>query len=145
MKSIFYTFVVLLSSLFIHTSALAGPYDQPYAIISVEFIKSANDKIQPLILNRIDDQSTTRREEAVAPGKRLVVADLPSDRKKFERLATQKQMEIDAKACTRYYFAAKLTDLTTRRWELVNVRTETIGECQAKFFPAAAQAQTTQK
>ncbi len=136
----FFSFILLALFSF---AANAEPYDQPYTIISVEFYKSADYKLKPVILNRIDDQSTTRREEAVSPGKHLVVADLPANRKKLEKLATQKTLEIDAKACTRYFFAAKLTDLATRHWDLVLKSSEPIGECEAKFPSGIATAITT--
>lgn len=113
------------------TGALAGPYDQPYAIIVTDTKPSADPKLRPVIVNRVDGENTLNNQAVVAPGKRKVTMDLPP-RKGF-KMATQAEMEIDAKPCTRYYVAAKLATETGQEWQPVVRYAEPIGECKAKF------------
>ena len=123
---------LLLAPLFLATAALAGPYDQPYAIITVDPAKSADPNLRRVIVNRVDDETImTGNKAVVAPGKRQVTIDLPP-RKGFKQ-ATQTTFEIDAKACTRYYVAAKLDTPTTQTWTPIVRSEEAIGECRKKF------------
>ena len=133
MKKLISCSVVALLSM----PALAGPYDQVYSIVSAEFVKSADYKLQPVILNRIDGDSTTRRQEAIAPGQHTIYADLPASQEHHQHIATQNSLAIDFKPCTRYYIAARLTDSVTRHWQLVIRDSETIGECAAKYLKSA--------
>ena len=123
---------LLLASLFVSTSALAGPYDQPYSIITTDRARSANHLLRPVIVNRVDEETVMLNNRAVvAPGMRKVTIDLPP-RKGF-RLATQHTFDIDAKPCTRYNVAARLDSITTQDWTPVVRSEEAIGECQSKF------------
>jgi hypothetical protein len=123
---------LLAASLLISTAALAGPYDQPYAIITVDRAKAADPNLRPVIVNRVDGETVSSDNRAVvAPGKHQVTIDLPP-RKGF-RTATQHTFEIDAKACTRYNVAARLASSTTQDWTPVVRSTERIGECETKF------------
>ena len=123
---------LLLASLLLSTAAVAGPYDQPYAIITVDRARSSDPNLLPVIVNRIDGETVLSDNKAVvAPGKRQVTIDVPP-RKGF-RTATQHTFEIDAKACTRYNVAAKLDSRTTQDWTPVVRSTERIGECETKF------------
>ena len=123
---------LLLAPLFLATAALAGPYDQPYAIITVDPGKFADPNLRRVIVNRVDEETVmTGNKAVVEPGKRQVTIDLPP-RKGFHQ-ATQHTFEIDAKACTRYYVAAKLDSPTTQDWTPVVRSEEAIGECRKKF------------
>jgi hypothetical protein len=123
---------LLLASLLLSTSALAGPYDQPYSIITVDTARSADPNLRKVIVNRVDDETVISGNRAVVePGKRKVTIDLPP-RKGF-KLATQHTFEIDARPCTRYYVAAKLDTRTTQEWTPVVRSEEPIGECRKKF------------
>ena len=123
---------ILLASLFVATSALAGQYDQPYSIITVDRSRSADSRLRPVIVNRVDDATVISGNRAVvAPGKHKVTLDLPP-RKGF-RLATQQTFEIDARPCTRYHVAAQLESPTTQDWKPVVRSEEAIGECRSKF------------
>ncbi len=128
---------LLLLAFSIPTPSFAGQYDQVYSIVSVEFVKSTDFKLRPVILNRIDGDSSIRTQEAVPPGKHLVVADLPPSKAHHERIATQNSLEIDMQPCTRYYIAARLTDEVTRHWSLVIRDQDNIGECAAKYLKPA--------
>ncbi len=128
---------LLLATLFLSTAAMAGPYDQPYAIITVDRAKAADPNLRPVIVNRIDDETVLSDNRAVvAPGRHRVTIDLPP-RKGFH-VATQHTFEIDAKACTRYNVAARLASRTTQDWTPVVRSEERIGECEAKFKVAGA-------
>ena len=123
---------LLAASLLVSTAALAGPYDQPYAIITVDRAKAADPNLRPVIVNRVDGETVPSDNRAVvAPGKHQVTIDLPP-RKGF-RTATQHTFEIDAQACTRYNVAARLASSTTQDWTPVVRSTERIGECETKF------------
>ncbi len=124
-------------SVLVTAPALAGPYDQVYSLVTVEFVKSTDFKLRPVILNRIDGDSSVRTQEAVAPGKHLVVADLPPSKAHHEKIATQHSLEIDMQPCTRYYIAARLTDEVTRHWSLVIRDQDKIGECAARYLKPA--------
>ena len=129
---------LLAASLLVSTAALAGPYDQPYAIITVDRAKAADPNLRPVIVNRIDGETVLSDNRAVVtPGKHQVTIDLPP-RKGF-RTATQHTFEIDAKACTRYNVAARLASSTTQDWTPVVRSTEPIGECETKFRVAGGQ------
>jgi hypothetical protein len=122
----------LLASLFLSLSAFAGPYDQPYVIITVDRAPSPDPNLRKVIVNRVDEVTVLSDNKAVVePGLRKVTLDLPP-RKGFHE-ATQNILEIDAKPCTRYYVAAKLDSPTTQDWKPVIRREEAIGECHKKF------------
>jgi hypothetical protein len=128
---------ILLASLFVATSALAGPYDQPYSIITVDLNKSADPNLRKVIVNRVDGETIiTGNKAVVAPGKHQVTIDLPP-RKGFHK-ATQETFEVDAKPCTRYNVAAELASTTTQDWKPVVRSEEAIGECRKKFNLADA-------
>jgi len=127
----------LVTALFAATPALAGPYDQPYSIITVDTAKSADPHLRRVIVNRVDGETVISGNRAVVtPGKHAVTLDLPP-RKGF-RLATQQTFEIEARPCTRYYVAARLDSLTTQDWVPVIRSEEAIGECRSKFKVAGA-------
>ena len=121
-----------LACLFLAVCAHAGPYDQPYALITVDRAKSADPNLRRVIVNRVDDETVSSDNRAVVqPGRHKVTVDLPP-RKGFHT-ATQHTFEIDAKPCVRYNVAAKLAASTTQDWKPVVRSEEAIGECRAKF------------
>ena len=110
--------------------ALAGPYDQPYVIITSDTAPAVDPNLRPVLVSRVDGENVLNNLAVVAPGKRKVTLDL-APRKGFS--ATQEVLELDAKACTRYTVAAKLDNAATQKWTPVIRRTEPIGDCEAKF------------
>ena len=127
----------MLATILLSTSALAGPYDQAYSIITTDRARSADPNLLPVIVNRVDGETVMSTNEAVvAPGLRKVTIDLPA-RKGFSQ-ATQHTFDVDAKPCTRYYVAAKLDSPTTQTWTPVVRSAEAIGECRTKFKVATA-------
>jgi hypothetical protein len=122
------TFVATL--LFAPVLALAGPYDQPYVIITSDTAPTVDPNLRPVLVSRVDGENVMNNLAVVAPGKRKVTLDL-APRKGFS--ATQEVLELDAKACTRYTVSAKLDNAVGQKWAPVIRRTEPIGDCEAKF------------
>jgi hypothetical protein len=128
---------ILLATLFVATSALAGPYDQPYSIITTDRARSADPNLRPVIVNRVDGETVMSDNRAVvAPGKHKVTIDLPP-RKGF-KLATQHTFDLETRPCTLYHVAAKLDSSVTQDWTPVVRSEEAIGECRKKFKVAGA-------
>jgi hypothetical protein len=113
------------------TAALAGPFDQPYAIIATDTKPAADPLLRPVIVNRVDGENAIDHRAIVAPGLRKVTVDLPP-RKGFH-LATQHTFDLDAKPCVRYHVAAKLESNIGQEWKPVIRSQERIGECETKF------------
>ena len=113
------------------TAALAGPFDQPYAIVTTDTKPAVDPLLRPVIVNRVDGENAMDHRAVVAPGLRKVTVDLPP-RKGFHT-ATQHTFDLDLKPCVRYYVAAKLESPTTQRWSPVIRSEERIIECESKF------------
>ena len=120
--------VVLLAA---SCGALAGPYDQPWSIVTTDTAPSPDYKLRPVIINRIDGETNTRREAVVEPGLRIITLDLPP-RQGFS-LGTQENFELQANPCMRYFLAAKLDTTVGQSWKPVIRSSESIGECLLKF------------
>jgi hypothetical protein len=111
------------------------PYDRPYAEVVVDPIRAADPNVIPVIVNRVDGETSLYPERAVvAPGPHTVTVDVPP-RKGFHR-ATQAELVIDAAPCTRYYIAARLATPVTQEWTPIVRSSEPIGECVRKFMGA---------
>jgi hypothetical protein len=121
---------LLAISLLSIAPALAGPYDQPYAIIETDTMPSADSHLRPVIVNRVDGENSQNNRAVVAPGKRQVTIDLPP-RKGFR--ATQHTFEVATEPCWRYYVAARLISPTLQDWEPVVRYSEPMGDCRKKF------------
>ena len=120
----------LLPTLFA-TAALAGPFDQPYAIITTDGRPSTDFHLRPVIVNRVDDVTITDQRAIVPPGLRKVTVDLP--RRKGFNTATQHTFDLEVKPCVRYYVSAKLASTTLQGWQPVIRSEERIVECESKF------------
>jgi hypothetical protein len=124
--------LIVLASLVLPLAAAAGPYDQPYAIVTTDTRPSADPNLRPVIVNRVDGETILSRTPAVvAPGPHQVTVDLPP-RKGF-KIGTQETFELLASPCMRYYVAAKLANPVGQEWKAVIRSSELIGECAAKF------------
>ena len=122
----------------------AGQYDQPYAIVAAERSPSADPHLRGnVIINRIDDETVISGGRPgsygnyypITPGPHTITLDLP--RRKGFHLATQNNLQIDAKPCVRYIVAAELKSTVEQEWTPIVRREERIGECEAKFHIAA--------
>ena len=130
---------LLAASLLAATAAVAAsPYDEPYSIITVDTLKSADPLLRRVIVNRVDGETITTvdNKAVVPPGQHTVTMDLPP-RVGFHQ-ATQADFPLETKACTRYYVAAKLDSPALQSWTPVVRSTEPIGECMRKFKIAKA-------
>jgi hypothetical protein len=127
----------LFASVLAAATAMAGPYDQVYSILTADTARSADPHLRPVFVNRVDGETQLSDNKAVvAPGKRKVTVDLPP-RKGFKQ-PTQHTFELDVKPCTRYFLAARLDSQVTQGWTPVVRSSEPIGECEAKFKLAGA-------
>ena len=117
-------------------AVVAGPYDQPWAVIGSDSSLSAEPKLRPVVVSRVDGEGTTRNRAIVEPGTRRVTVDLPP-RKGFS-LGTQETFELVANPCMRYTIAARLDAGTGEHWKPFVRSAETIGECLTKFKGGAA-------
>ena len=113
------------------TAASAGPFDQPYAIITTDPRPAADFLLRPVIVNRVDGENAVDHRAIVPPGLHKVTVDLPP-RKGFH-LATQQTFDLDVKPCVRYHVAARLESSTGQAWKPVIRSQERIGECETKF------------
>jgi hypothetical protein len=129
---------ILLATIFASAAAFAGPYDQPYSQIMTErHFPSSDPNVIPVTVNRVDDVTIYDRYGAVLPGKHQVTVDV-APRKGFP--ATQVTFDLDTKACTRYYIAAKLKSRTLQEWEPFVRFEEALPDCAKKFHLASAGA-----
>ena len=122
---------ILLLSLLTATAAFAGPFDQPYAIITTDPRPAADFLLRPVIVNRVDGENAVDHRAIVPPGLRKVTVDLPP-RKGFH-LATQQTFDLEVKPCVRYHVAARLESSAGQSWKPVIRSQERIGECETKF------------
>jgi hypothetical protein len=122
---------LLLASLLLSAAALAGPYDQPYAIIQTDTRPSSDPNVRPVIVNRVDGENSMNNRAVVAPGMHKVTVDLPP-RKGF-KIATQETFDLETSACMRYAIVAKLDNPVGQHWKAHVRYSELIGECAAKF------------
>ena len=127
---------LLLLPLLAATAAFAGPYDQPYSIITTYDVPNADFLNRRVIVNRVDDENAMPGNRAVVPpGAHKVTVDVPP-RQGFH-LATQQTFDLETKPCVRYHIAAKLENSSSQRWTPFVHSTERIGECESKFKIAA--------
>ncbi|HUL55964.1 MAG TPA: hypothetical protein VLT60_03145 [Usitatibacter sp.] len=98
---------------------------------------SADPKVMPVLINRIDDKTVYEKKGTVAPGAHQVTVDL-HPRKGFP--ATQVTFPLETKPCTRYYIAARLKSLTLQEWEPFVRIEEALPDCAKKFNLSAAGA-----
>ena len=125
------TFRVLAVCLFATATwpVQAGPYDQPWALVEADGRSPTHDTA-PAPVMRVDDKNF-RRGDPVAPGPHKVEVSIPGPRGVSN--PGRATLEIDAKPCTRYRFAAKRSSPTAKDWQAFIAAEEPIGECRKKF------------
>ena len=126
---------LVIAALSLAAAGIAGaasPYDQPYSIITIDRIKTADYLVLPVFVNRVDgENSVERNKHVVPPGTHEVVIDLPP-RGGFH-LPTQRIMQLTTEPCVRYNLAARVENTISQEWVPIVRSTEPIGECAAKF------------
>jgi len=112
-------------------TALAGPYDQPYAIVE-RGDPSETRKEATLAISKIDGTSTRdpRRSDPIPPGKHVVSLHFESARGEFRPESLD--VEIALEPCTRYRIVANYVSKSGGEWK-PKVYSEPIGECRKKF------------
>jgi hypothetical protein len=112
-------------------ASLAGPYDQPWAVIATDTARSPDPGVRPAKVSRVDGENVPQGRAVVAPGMRQVTVDLPP--RKGLGVGTQETFELLASPCMRYHVAAKVDSPALQTWKPVVRSSESIGECLAKF------------
>ena len=112
-------------------TALAGPYDSPYALVEAGDPNAARNEFRPAI-TRVDGESTRdpRKSEPIPPGKHRVTIRFETARVTQSPADTTRELDMDLAACTRYRITARRTTGTS--WE-PHIYQEPIGECAKKF------------
>jgi hypothetical protein len=112
-------------------TAIAGPYDQPYALVE-SGSPSETRKEASASINRIDGASprSPRRSDPLPPGKHVVSVHFESARGVFR--PEYQDVEIDMAPCTRYRVVANYVSKSGGDWK-PKVYNEPIGECRKKF------------
>lgn len=112
-------------------AAVAGPYDQPYAIVE-RGDASETRKEAAIGIAKIDGVSprNPRRSDPIPPGKHTISLHFESARGVFR--PENLDMEIDLEGCTRYRIVANYVSKSGGDWK-PKVYSEPIGECRKKF------------
>ena len=111
-----------------------GLYSKPYALFEPESLKITEDRAPALILSIDGKNRSVNQNLPVEPGKHTVVVSIPGRRGMSDPGRTT--LEVDAKPCTRYYFAAKRSGRTASDWEGYVSASDAVGECVRKFKDA---------
>jgi hypothetical protein len=113
------------------TAAVAGMYDQPYAIVETGDRSDVREEF-PAAITRIDGKSTrnSRRSDPIEPGKRMVTVRFETSRVAQAPSEASREVSMELEGCTRYRIVAKRVDGTN--WE-PRVYSEPISECVRKF------------
>jgi hypothetical protein len=119
-------------------SAIAGPYDQPYALIE-RGDPSDVRKEATVAITRIDGDSTRdpRKSDPIAPGKHKVTIHFESARGSFRPEFVD--LDLDLAPCTVYRIWAKYESKTGPDWKPL-VRSERLPDCERKFGKAPARS-----
>lgn len=120
---------LLPALLLLAAPALAGPFDQPWVLVTSEYRPSTDTALRPLVVSDVDGEPAARNRVVTTPGTRRVTVDLPP--RKGQSLGTRETIELQASPCMRYDLAARLD--SSGRWKPVVRASGTIGECLTKF------------
>jgi len=111
--------------------ATGGMYSQPYTQFSAER-RSPTQDTRPAFVMRVDGQMVEAgRDDPFPPGPHKVEVSIPGPPGMSD--PDRDVVEVDTKACTRYYFSARRSSRTARDWEGFVSSVEPIGECRKKF------------
>jgi hypothetical protein len=121
--------VLLLA--FVATRALAGTYDQPYAMVEPGDRSEVRKEFRPVI-TKIDGKSpgSSRRFDALPPGKHQVTINFETARVQQSNANATRTVELDLEPCMRYRLVARRTE--GNEWE-PHVYSEPMDDCMRKF------------
>jgi len=122
---------VFACAAFLATGAVAGPYDQPYAIVEAGDRNAAREEFKPAI-SQVDGKSTrdVRKSDPITPGKHRITIRFETARTTQASGEVARELEMDLEACTLYRIVAKRTEGT--HWE-PKIYSEPLAECVRKF------------
>jgi hypothetical protein len=108
-----------------------GMYSQPYALFEA-LQRSPVEDTRPAFVLDIDGRNVRMgADDPVTPGMHTVKVSIP-DPAGLGQPASD-TLQVDAKPCTRYYFAAQRSSRTARDWKAFVAGSEPIGECVKRF------------
>lgn len=111
-----------------------GMYASPYALFEPER-RSAVEDTRPAFVMKIDGQNVSiDRSDPVAPGAHTVELSIPGPPGMGQ--SARDTVTIEAKPCTRYYWAARRSSRTARDWKAFVAHAEPIVECHKRFSEA---------
>jgi hypothetical protein len=120
-----------LSAALLGACAGGSMYSQPYALFEAEQRMPTADT-RPAFVMKIDGRNIELgRDEPVAPGLRTVELSIPGPPGMSD--PGRDTLQVDAKPCTRYYFAARRSSPTARDWKAFIAASEPVGECVKQF------------
>lgn len=112
-------------------AAAGGMYGSAYALFEPER-RSVVQDTRPAFVLKIDGKSVSiDRGDPVPPGIHTVDVSIPGPPGMGQ--SSRDTLTIEAKACTRYYFAARRSSPTARDWKGFVASSEPIGECLKRF------------
>jgi hypothetical protein len=111
-----------------------GMYSQPYALFEAAQRMPAEDQRPAFVLNIDGKNVAINTNDPVEPGKRTVELSVPGPAGMSD--PGRDTLVVDAKPCTRYYFAARRSSLTARDWKAFVASSEPIGDCTKRFSAA---------
>lgn len=123
--------LLILAAALVATTAFAGMYDQPYALVE-RGAASETRKEATLAITKVDGVGTrnSRKTDPIPPGKHRITLHVESARGEFR--PEFQDIELDLEACTRYRVVASYELKTGPDWK-PRVYAEPIGECRKKF------------
>ena len=123
--------LLILAATLAATTAFAGMYDQPYALVE-RGAASETRKEATLAITKVDGVGTrnSRKTDPIAPGKHRLTLHVESARGEFR--PEFQDIELDLEACTRYRVVASYELKTGPDWK-PKVYAEPIGECRKRF------------
>jgi hypothetical protein len=112
-------------------SAPGGDYGKPYALFQTEGRMGMPGQV-PAYLFRIDGKPyVLGRSDPVEPGMHEIEFSISGP--VGTNAVGGTFLKVDAKPCTRYFFAAKRDSPTATQWQALISGTEPIGECAKRF------------
>ena len=128
--------LLIVPAVLVATAAMAGIYDQPYALVEKGSASEAR-KEASLAITAVDDERTRdpRKTDPIPPGKHRITVNFESAR--FNFAPKSQIIELDLEACTRYRIVASYEIKSGPNWK-PKVYSEPIGECLKKFAKKAA-------
>ena len=123
-------FAAVLTTLTV-PAALAGMYDQPYAIVESGDASELRKEAR-VAIGKVDGKSThnPRKSDPIQPGKHTITLNFESARGNFRPASLD--VEVDLRACTRYRIVANYESKVGGDWK-PKIYSESIGECVKKF------------